>query len=227
MLSVSIVVIILIVLWYQHRLEIEGERRNTIKQLYQAKTDFAFRTFMLETPSYTPMADMFEAISKVKETDSPVHVQKLLDTAKEQGDRMDARMLLLIEFCDDNSANADPQLMINRSVMTSAKQQELFKLAFRASIRRMAYNASAYYWKAKPKVLDARTKQTMADLAAELHKLEATMVSLKKSAEFAEEKQDPAADAVLKSSFVEAIHLHLKKLVNIQETYHTQPQAAK
>ncbi|GMK38049.1 hypothetical protein PCCS19_11030 [Paenibacillus sp. CCS19] len=223
LLSVSVVVIILIALWYQHRLEAEGERRNTIKQLYQAKTDFAFRTFVLETPSFTPLADVLEAISKAKDTDSPVEVQKLLDAAKEQGDRMNARLLLLIEFCDDNTSNADPQLMINRSIMTSSKQQELFALAFRGNIWSIAYNASYRYWKAKPKVLDTRTKGTMADVAEELHNLETTMTSLKEWAEFAARQDDSAADTELKRRFMKDLEPTLTRLADIQEAYNSQP----
>ncbi|MBD3918626.1 hypothetical protein H8B09_07685 [Paenibacillus sp. PR3] len=224
LLSISVVVIVLIVLWCQHRLEVEEANRNSIKQLYQAKTDLAFRTFIQETPSYKPLADVFDAISKVKDTDTPALIQKLLDAAKEQGESMNERLLLLIEFCDDTTDNADPQLMINRSIMTSSKQQELFMLAFRGNIWNAAYNASYRYWKAKPKVLDTRTKQTMADVAAELHELEATMTLLKKSADFAASQDDPAADIELKRRFVKDIEPTLTKLADIQEAYNAQPQ---
>lgn len=224
LLSISVVVIVLIVLWYQHRLEIDKEHRNSIKLLYQTKTDFAFRTFIQETPSYKPLADVFDAISKVKDTDTPAHIQKLLDAAKEQGESLNERLLLLIEFCDDTNDNADPQLMINRSIMTSAKQQELFMLAFRGNVWGVAYNASYRYWKAKPKVLDTRTKQTMADVASQLHELETTMTLLKQSADFAARQDDPTADTELKRRFVKDMEPTLTKLAEIQEAYNAQPQ---
>lgn len=226
LLGGSIVVIVLLVLWYQHRLELAVDRRDSIKQLYQKKTDIAFRTFVQETPSFTPLADVLESIGKAKDTDSAAYVQKLLDAAKEQGESMNERLLLLIEFCDDNTDNADPQLMINRSIMTSAKQQELFLLAFKGNIWNVAYNASYQYWRAKPKVLDTRTKGTMADLAAELHELEATIKELKEAADFSFQ-QEGEYDTELKRRFLKDIEPHLTKLAAIQDAYNAQPQAAK
>ncbi|PAF32684.1 hypothetical protein [Paenibacillus sp. 7516] len=56
-------------------------------------------------------------------------MQKLIELAKNQAEETDYYLRTLIEFSDNYVNDIDPQFMVNQTVMTSKKQEDLYILA--------------------------------------------------------------------------------------------------
>jgi hypothetical protein len=204
---------------YEHRKT--EERLNNVKSLYQIKNDLAFLTFLKQTPSYIPLAETLEAINLVDDTEDPAEVQKLIEKAKELSDSLNQDMMLLIEFSDDYTTNADPQYMVNYSVMNTKKQDDMFILAFQANIWRVVYTVSYDYWKAKPKQISKETRKTLKLIANQVRLLDETLIALKDTAAQVESmiEFDPKYDEGLKRQLLDELKPHLEKLKKIQDGF--------
>lgn len=218
---VCIVSLLIISLFLNNEIREREERLNKVKSLYQIKNDFAFLTFLKRTPSYIPLAETLESISKVKDTEDPAKVQKLIEKAKTESERLNQDMLFLIEFSDDYTVNADPKFMINYSVMNTHKQNDMFLLAFQSNIWGMAYTTSYEYWKAKPKVISKETKNTLNLIAAEVRLLNKTMVGLKERTSQLEHmvEFEPMYDESLKKALLDELKPHLERLRKIKDDH--------
>lgn len=214
---VCLAIVLIITLIFQYQLNKAEEHVNTIKERYQEKNDFAFLTFLDHTPSFIPLAETLEAISVVDDKEDPANVQQLIEMAKELSDHWYEHILLLIEFSDDYSNDADPQVMINYSIMTSKKQEDMFLLAFKSNIWRVIYNVSARYWKVKPKLIDKKTRTTLTSIAKEVRLLETTIVSLREMSEIANNHEGYVE--VVKRQLLDNLRPHLEKLKIIQDDF--------
>lgn len=66
----------------------------------------------------------------------PAKVQKLLDQAKVQAKDATQYLTTLIEFSDNYISTSKPRYMLeyDHSAMTSAKQKEVYQLAYRSDL---------------------------------------------------------------------------------------------
>ncbi|MDQ8739388.1 hypothetical protein [Paenibacillus sp. LHD-38] len=201
---------------YRHLDKRSDESYNNLKSLYQQKNVSAFLYLIKHASSSIPLAETLETISQTKENEDPVKVRALIEKAKIQAEELDEQLLTFIEFSDDYSNNAEPRLSINQTVMTSDIQEDMFELAFMARTWRPLYNISYAYWKSNPKMIDARTRETLRLLATELRDLDKTISLYKENASFIT-PLDYATHT--KPRLLEQLKPHLEKLKIIQDDF--------
>ncbi|XEC95717.1 hypothetical protein AB6A23_03845 [Paenibacillus tarimensis] len=219
------IVIVLMIIWiYQDKLNEVEEHTKTIKMLYQEKNDIAFLALLKQTPSFIPFAQTLEAISTSSEKENPARIQEQIERAKSQSTEWEARIWTLIQFSDDHTNNPDPLPMLNHSIGTSEKQNEMLELSFRARIWRVVYSISGTYWKAQPKIIDKESRTTLSAIANELRAMEKTISTLKESAEFSDTRED--YDEIIKKQLIDQFRPHLEKMRRIQDEFF-QKQTAK
>jgi hypothetical protein len=189
--------------------------------LIKYKNNFAFLTFLKQTPSFIPFAHTLETISTVSDKENPARVQQLIEQAKSQSEEWEEYIWTLIEFSDDYTNNPDPMPLINESVGTSEKQREMLELTFHARIWRVIYSVSGTYWKAQPKLIDKETKTTLATIAKEIRSMEKTIIELKESARFADSHE--GYDESLKNQLLDKFRIHLEKLKILQDEFLNKP----
>ncbi|MFB9326317.1 hypothetical protein ACFFSY_10365 [Paenibacillus aurantiacus] len=201
-------------LWHGNRQK--QEALKVYKQQYQAKVDDAFVTLFNKTPSYLPLADAFETIGQAPDTAKPDVVQQSIDAAKRLGEELTDQTVDLIRFSgifDNNTAEASVEDFIG----SDAQQQDaLFLLAIRCDIHRIAYNISALYWKARPKVIPKDTKTMLLALAKEIRAMDDAMTRLMPAAERA--AHGAASVTELKKQFRAELEPRLNKIEAIQRS---------
>lgn len=218
-LWIAIVAAITLLMGYELR---KAEERLThVKSLYRNKNDVAFLFLLKKTPSYVPLADTLEALSEVDDKEDPAEVQQRIEKAKELSDNWFQDILVLIEFSDDYTIDADPQYMLNYSIMNSTKQNDMFVLAYQANIRRVAHKISYDFWKVKPKRIPRETRNTLRLLAEEVRLLDDTLAGLRETAARTgfRPELEPMYDESLKKQLLDQLKPHLERLKTIQENF--------
>ena len=215
---VFVAILIVVFFYYEHRLNVAQKNEDVLMELYQSKNNSGYITLLKEGHSFKPLAQTLEELSQVTNQVPPAKVQKLLDQAKVQA--MDATQYLttLIEFSDDYISTSKPRYMIeyDHSVMTSAKQKEVYQLAFRSDLYALIYETSYRYWKDKPKLIPQETQTALALIAKELGALDDTLSSYKSSADRQLQWGDERSLEQLKSIILNEVKSHSQKIVKIK-----------
>ncbi|WP_186323668.1 hypothetical protein [Paenibacillus xylanexedens] len=215
---VFVAILIVVFFYYEHRLNVAQKNEDVLMELYQSKNNSGYITFLKEGHSFKPLAHTLEELSQVTNEVQPAKVQKLLDQAKVQGKDATQYLTTLIEFSDDYISTSKPRYMYeyDYSVMTSAKQEEVYQLAYRSDLYGLMYGISYHYWKDKPKLIPQETKTVLASIAKELHALDETLSFYKTSADRQLQWGDERSMEQLKSIILNEVKLHFNKIVEIK-----------
>ena len=202
---VFVAILIVVFFYYEHRLNVAQKNEDALMELYQSKNNSGYITLLKEGHSFKPLAQTLEELSQVTNQVPRAKVQKLLDQA-------------LIEFSDDYISTSKPRYMIeyDHSVMTSAKQKEVYQLAFRSDLYALIYETSYRYWKDKPKLIPQETQTALALIAKELGALDDTLSSYKSSADRQLQWGDERSLEQLKSIILNEVKSHSQKIVKIK-----------
>ncbi|WP_134703027.1 hypothetical protein [Ammoniphilus sp. YIM 78166] len=161
---VILLVLVTIFSFFQHRLIREQKQQLT---WYQDKNDYTFLYLLEDTPSLVSLAGLLEKLSKVDERDEKAFWD-LLSHAKNMNQAWEHRLYKLIHLSDDNSQPLKTEYGINHQIMTSALQQDLWLLAFRADTRNVLY-VMGYQFKDKASTnLDSKTRETLKGISEQL-----------------------------------------------------------
>jgi hypothetical protein len=213
------VLILIIIGFYNYQLHAAREQTENLKKLYQTKNDIGFLTLLREGHSYIPLAETLEKISKVTDEEDPAKVQKLIELAKSQADEADYYLGTLIQFSDSYVNDINPQFMVNHTVMTSKKQEDMYILASQAGVFMTMYQISYNYWKDKPKQIPQETKEMLHSMAKELRALDDTLQEFKEKAIYAIEWGEFSTKEQIKDFTQRAIKPHLEKLIKMKSEF--------
>jgi len=209
----------MIIGFYNYRLHAAREQTENLKKLYQTKNDSGFLTLLREGHLYISLAETLENISKVTDQEDPAKVQKLIELAKSQADEADYFLGTLIEFSDNYVNDIDPQFMVNQTVMTSKKQEDMYILASQANVYMTMYQVSYNYWKDKPKQIPHETKEMLHSMAKELRALDDTLQEFKEKAVYTIKWGEFSTKEQIKDFTLRAIKPHLEKLIKIKSEF--------
>lgn len=209
-------IILVIVRIYDHRLNEAKEQTEKVNKLYQAKIDSGFLTLLKGGYSLMPLAQTIEKISKVSDQEDPAQVQKLIEMAKTQSEDATHYLETIIEFSDNYAMDSVPQVMVNYTVMTSKKQEDMYYLAHQADLYWLMRGISYHYWKDKPKIISKDTRNTLASATKGLKALDSTLLSFKDDASHAIEWGDSREIGQIKDLFLHEIKPHLEQLIKIK-----------
>lgn len=216
---ICVVVLLVLMGFYNYQLHAARVQTNNLKKLYQTKNDSGFLTLLREGHSYIPLAESLENISKVTDEEDPAKVQKLIDLAKSQADEADYYLRTLIQFSDSYVNDVNPQFMVNQTVMNSKKQEELYLLASQAGVFMPMYEISYNYWKDKPKQISPKTKEMLHSMAKELRALDDTLQEFKEKAVYTMEWGEFSDKEQIKDLTQRAIKPHLEKLIQLKSEF--------
>ncbi|MCG7376334.1 hypothetical protein MH215_04970 [Paenibacillus sp. ACRSA] len=216
---IAILIPILVIVYYEHRLNEAKANEDVLMELYQSKNNSGYITLLKDGHSFKPLAQTLEELSQVTNQVPPAKVQKLLDQAKVQAKDATQYLTTLIEFSDNYISTSKPRYMIeyDHSVMTSAKQKEVYQLAYGSGLYGLMYGISHHYWKDKPKLIPQATQTALASIAKELRALDKTLASYKTSTDHQLQWGDERSMEQLKSIILNEMRPHFEKIVEFKD----------
>ncbi len=216
---IFVVLILILIGFYNYQLNTAREESENLKKLYQAKNNSGFLTLLRQGHSVIPLAETLEKISKVTDQEDPAKVQKFIERAKSQADEATQFLITLVEFSDNYVNDSTPQFMVNQTVMTSKEQEDLFILAMQADVFRIMYEVSYSYWKDKPKQIPQKTKNTLASIAKELQAMDVTLLQFKEKAAHEMVWGQFATTEQLKILTMRTMKPHFEELIKIMTEF--------
>lgn len=214
---IFIAILVIVFFYYEHRLNEAKANEDILMELYQSKNNSGYITLLKEGPSFKPMAQTLEELSQVTNQEAPAKVQKLLEQAKVQAKDATQYLTTLIEFSDDYISTSKPRYMSDYSVMTSAKQEEVYQLAYGSGLYGLMYGISHHYWKDKPKLIPQATQTALASIAKELRALDKTLSSYKRGVDHQLQWGDERSMEQLKSIILNEVKPHFEKIEELKD----------